>query len=122
MKVLVVEDNLVNQKVAEAFLKKLAMKVSLAENGAEALQKMKIQKFDLVFMDCQMPVMDGFVASEAIRQGKAGENNRQVPRIALTANVMQEDKKRCLAAGMNGFIGKPIKLQQLTDEIHKALN
>ena len=122
MKVLVVEDNLVNQKVAEAFLKKLAMKVSLAENGAEALQKMKIQKFDLVFMDCQMPVMDGFVASEAIRQGKAGENNRQVPIIALTANVMQEDKKRCLAAGMNGFIGKPIKLQQLTDEIHKALN
>lgn len=122
LNVLLVEDNLVNQKVAAAFMQKLGGKTVLAENGKEALQKMKIQTFDLVLMDCQMPVMDGFAASEAIRRGEAGDQNRNVPIIALTANVMFEDQQHCFAAGMNGFIAKPIKLQQLAAEIRKVLH
>lgn len=121
LNVLLVEDNLVNQKVAAAFLNKLSVKSVIAKDGEDALQKMKIQAFDLVLMDCQMPVMDGFAASEAIRQGQAGDKNRQVPIIALTANVMQEDQNRCFTAGMNGFIGKPIKLQQLSSEMERVL-
>jgi CheY-like chemotaxis protein len=72
-------------------------------------------------MDCQMPVMDGFEATEKIRKGAAGEEIHNIPIVALTANVMDEDKKRCEASGMDGLIRKPIKLEQMMSEIQKAL-
>nr|WP_173270563.1 hybrid sensor histidine kinase/response regulator [Thiosulfatimonas sediminis] len=121
LKVLLVEDNLVNQKVALAYLQKLGIKTELAENGKEALQKLKYLDFNLVLMDCQMPVMDGFTASMEIRLGNAGTKNIKIPIIALTANVMQEDQENCFNAGMNGFIGKPIKLPHLISEIQRVL-
>ena len=121
LKVLLVEDNLVNQKVAEAILRKLGItQCVLAENGEQAVKIAAEQAFDLVLMDCQMPAMDGFKATEAIRDGAAGETNRHIPIVALTANVMQEDKKRCEASGMDGLIAKPIKLDQMISEIEQA--
>ncbi|WP_130537468.1 hybrid sensor histidine kinase/response regulator [Thiomicrorhabdus indica] len=119
-KALLVEDNIVNQKVAEAFLRKLGMQCAVAENGEQAIKIVAEQSFDLVLMDCQMPVMDGFEATEKIRKGDAGEESRKIPIVALTANVMDEDKKRCEASGMDGLIRKPIKLEQMMSEIQKA--
>ncbi len=111
--VLVVEDNLVNQKVALAFLKKLNLNAQACANGEEALQKLRKGQFDVVLMDCHMPIMDGYAASQAIRDGEAGEQNKNIPIIALTANAMLEDKEKCYAAGMNDFITKPVKIDVL---------
>jgi len=115
-RILLVEDNAVNQRVAQRALQKLAAEVTLANNGAEALARLAEGSFDAVLMDCQMPVMDGFTATRAIRAAEArkGDGNR-LPIIALTANVMSEDRERCLAAGMDAYLGKPLEPSQLGD-------
>ncbi|MGI2975390.1 ATP-binding protein [Vibrio alginolyticus] len=121
--VLVVEDTIVNQKVVRIMLEKLGVRVSVANHGEEALQLCDQQPFDLIFMDCQMPVMDGFIATERIR--KMGEWGKHVPIIALSANVIKEDQQHCFDVGMNEFVAKPVtktRLQQIFEQhLPKAL-
>jgi len=108
LRVLLVEDNLVNQKVAGALLKKLGCISSIALHGEEALNKLRSEPFDIVLMDCQMPVMDGFEATRRIRAGEAGEAALRIPIIAMTANAMQGDREICLESGMNDYLAKPV--------------
>ena len=110
--VLLAEDNPVNQQVAQAMLTKLGIPMALAGNGEEALELVKTRDFDLVLMDCQMPVMDGFEATAAIRRLPDGRGE-YLPIIALTANAMQGDRQKCLEAGMDDFLSKPYRLAQL---------
>jgi two-component system, sensor histidine kinase and response regulator len=112
LRVLVVEDNVVNQKLAVRLLEKGGHIVQVASNGREALEKLKASGFDLVFMDLQMPVMSGFEATAAVRAMEEGSGKR-TPIIALTANAMNGDQGRCLAAGMDGYVSKPIGPAQL---------
>lgn len=110
--VLLVEDNDVNQKVIKAFLKRLGAKIDIAENGLKGLELWRIapKKYQLVVMDCQMPVMNGFEATRMIRKEEIlSANDMPIPIVALTANVMVQDKKRCLEVGMNDFLSKPIE-------------
>jgi PAS domain S-box-containing protein len=116
VRILLVEDNPVNQRVAQRLLEKLGVSVVLVGNGALAVDRFQAGGFDAILMDCQMPVMDGFEASRRIRaielERGTGEH---IPIVALTANVMREDQQRCLEAGMDGHIGKPVKPNQLRD-------
>ena len=115
-RVLVVEDNAVNRQVAEGLLQKLGMEVRLAENGAEALEMVRAERFDLIFMDMQMPVMDGLAATRALRaEGVA------LPIAGLTANAFASDRADCLAAGMDDFISKPVTRDKLEDAIERLL-
>ena len=107
--VLLVEDNLTNQLVAQAMLKKLGLQVALACDGVQAVDQVGRTAFDLVLMDCQMPVMDGFDATRLIRLLPQGRGE-QLPIVALTANNMPGDSQKCLAAGMNAFLPKPFTL------------
>lgn len=113
--VLVVEDNIVNQKVAKAHLHKLGLQCELASNGQEALDAVSKREYDLILMDCQMPVLDGYETTKKIRLLSA--RIAKVPIIALSANTSSEDIERCTAVGMNGFIGKPFTRDQLTKEL-----
>ncbi|MES1196743.1 MAG: ATP-binding protein, partial [Steroidobacter sp.] len=109
--VLLVEDNIVNQKVAIRFLQRLGAKVTVANNGAEGVDLIKRGQFALVLMDVQMPVMDGFEATRCIRA--LDSSRRDVPIVALTANAMPEDRNNCLSAGMNEFLTKPLQIDKL---------
>jgi two-component system sensor histidine kinase/response regulator len=121
-RILLVEDNPVNQRVAQRALQKLAADVTLANNGAEALERIAETAFDAVLMDCQMPVMDGFTATRSIRAAEAlKDDGSHLPIIALTANVMSEDRERCLAAGMDAYLGKPLEPSQLGDCLQRYL-
>ncbi|MFZ5493491.1 MAG: response regulator [Pseudomonadota bacterium] len=119
-RVLLVEDNPINQGVATAMLDRLGLAWGLAGNGQEAVAQMRDSAFDLVLMDCQMPVMDGFQATAAIRAlpnaGAAG-----VPIVALTANTMPGDEQSCLQAGMNGFLAKPYTINSLQSTLSRWL-
>jgi len=108
--VLLVEDNPINQGVANAMLRKLGLSTTLAVDGTEAVDHVRNQRFDLVLMDCQMPIMDGYEATAVIRRLPAG---RHLPIIALTANAMQGDEQRCLDAGMSAFLAKPYTMPEL---------
>lgn len=108
-RILLAEDNSVNQKVALAILKKLGYCAEAVGDGAEAIAALRTVPYDLVLMDCEMPVMDGFAATAAIRDTGSGVLNPQVPVIALTAHAAEGDRNRCLAAGMNDYIPKPIQ-------------
>ena len=119
--VLLVEDNLVNQAMAEQVLTNIGFTVSIAENGKVALKKITEEPFDLVLMDCQMPEMDGFEATREIRKLQQEKTVNDMPVIALTANVMKGDKEKCLSAGMNDYIGKPVKKITLQETIAKWL-
>ncbi|MDH5330410.1 MAG: response regulator [Aquincola sp.] len=118
--VLLVEDNPINQGVARAMLLKLGLNITVANHGREALDLVRGQAFDLVLMDCQMPVMDGFDATGAIRRLPSGCGPR-VPIVALTANNMQGDETRCLRAGMDDFLAKPYSLAQLSATVRRWL-
>ncbi|HXC08065.1 MAG TPA: PAS domain-containing protein, partial [Steroidobacteraceae bacterium] len=121
-RILLVEDNPVNQRVAQRVLQKLAADVTLANNGAEALERIAESSFDAVLMDCQMPVMDGFTATRRIRDTeRASTKAKRLPIIALTANVMSEDRENCIAAGMDAHLGKPIEPAQLIDCLGRYL-
>jgi two-component system sensor histidine kinase/response regulator len=122
-RVLLVEDNPVNQKVAQRVLQKLAIEVVTANNGAEALERIAEASFDVVLMDCQMPVMDGFSATRRIRElEREAGSGRHLPIIALTANVMAEDRQNCIAAGMDAHLGKPLEPSQLIDCLGRYLH
>lgn len=111
--VLLVEDNEVNREVALGMLTALGCKVEVAENGAEAVEMYPTQRWDAVLMDCQMPVMDGFAAVGEIRTHEARNGLERTPVIALTANAMDGDRDRCVAAGMDDFVSKPFTMTQL---------
>lgn len=120
LSVLLVEDNPVNQMVAQGFLKKLGYtKIDKASDGERALSKMLGNHYDLVFMDCQMPVMDGFAAARAIRLLE-GESAK-VPIIAMTACTMKGDREKCLASGMNDYVAKPLSRKNLKAAIERSL-
>ncbi|OQW95736.1 MAG: hypothetical protein BWK79_01405, partial [Beggiatoa sp. IS2] len=106
-KALLVEDNLVNQEVERSLLQKLGCEVTLAEDGLESLAALQRQEYDIIFMDCYMPQMDGFEATRRIRLQESP--GKRLPIIALTANAMQGDRERCLNAGMDDYISKPVK-------------
>jgi two-component system sensor histidine kinase/response regulator len=108
--ILVVEDNALNQQVATELLQMAGFSVDIADNGAIALERVAAMRYDLVLMDMQMPVMDGITATTHLR---ADPRNKELPIIAMTANAMQSDRERCVAAGMNGFVTKPIEPEQL---------
>ncbi len=108
---LVAEDNPINQKVATSMLKKIGCSTDLAGNGQEAVERCRKQHYDLVFMDCQMPGMDGFEATAAIRAEES--DSRRTPIVAMTAHAMPSDRERCLAAGMDDYLTKPISVEQL---------
>ncbi len=107
--ILLVEDNAVNQMVATAILKSYGLSVSAAVNGVEAVNMFSENTYDLIFMDCQMPEMDGFEASRQIRQLELKNTAKPIPIVAFTANAMQGDREKCLKAGMDDFITKPVK-------------
>ncbi|MEA3151946.1 MAG: hypothetical protein QOD56_2885, partial [Gammaproteobacteria bacterium] len=121
-RVLLVEDNVVNQRVTQRALQKLTVDVTIANNGAEALERIAEGAFDAILMDCQMPVMDGFTATRHVREleGREGRGKR-IPIIALTANVMTEDRENCIAAGMDAHLGKPLEPSQLADCLGRYL-
>ncbi len=123
-RILVVEDNLVNQTVVKRMLTNHGFEVDVAENGEQALLKITDgEEFDLIFMDCQMPRMDGYEATHKIRQFKnTPETESRIPIIALTANAMQGDREKCLHAGMDDYLAKPVKKERLFEMIQRHLN
>jgi CheY-like chemotaxis protein/HPt (histidine-containing phosphotransfer) domain-containing protein len=121
LRILVVEDNPTNQKVATAFLERDGCKVEVADDGREALRILASTAFDLILMDCQMPVMDGFETTRKLRSGESPVLDRTVPIIAMTASAMQGDKERCLAVGMDAYVSKPLVASQLTEVIDRIL-
>lgn len=117
--ILLVEDMLANQRLEMIMLEKLGHCVELAINGKQAIEKCHTKKYNLIFMDCQMPVLDGYEATEQIR--KMSSLNRSTPVIAMTAHALEGDRERCLAAGMDDYISKPITLAVLQNMLEKYL-
>jgi PAS domain S-box-containing protein len=118
-RVLVAEDNVVNQRVAAAMLAQLRCAVDVASNGLEAVTMAAATPYDLVLMDCQMPVMDGYEATVRIREREAAAGTAHVPVIAITANAMQGDRERCIAAGMDDHLPKPIERARLRELLER---
>jgi signal transduction histidine kinase/CheY-like chemotaxis protein len=117
LQILLAEDNLVNQQVAVRLLQKMGHTVTVATTGCEVLAVLERQSFDVILMDIQMPEMDGMEATAAIRQKE--RRGEHTPIIALTADAMSGDRERCLAAGMDGYVSKPIRVQNLVNEIDR---
>ena len=118
--VLVVEDNLVNQKVFLAMLRNIGYPADLAANGFEALAALELREYAAVFMDCQMPEMDGYETTRRLRLREGGERHTHV--IAVTAGAMAEDRARCLEAGMDDYLSKPIKAKELAAKLGQLLD
>jgi len=121
-RILLAEDNIINQKVALKVLEKLGYRADAVANGEEAIRTLETIPYDLVFMDCQMPVMDGYEATTAIRNRHSAVRNHDVPIIAMTANAMKGDKEKCLAMGMNDYVSKPISPRELSGVLEKWLS
>ncbi len=119
LKLLLAEDNLVNQHVALAVLRKLGLRADLAANGREAVEAVEAVAYDLVLMDCQMPELDGFQATRRIREREG--DARRVPILAMTANAMQGDRERCLESGMDDYLPKPVTLASLKTALRRWL-
>jgi CheY-like chemotaxis protein len=113
----VVEDEPINQLILMTTLTKLGHRPTLAENGYKALELLKEQHFDIILMDVQMPELDGLETTRIIRQSAEFEEKKKIPIIALTAFAMAGDRETCLAAGMNGYLAKPIDLKALDKEL-----
>ncbi len=114
-KLLLAEDNVINQRVARFIIEKLGHQLDIAENGEVAVEKFRQNDYDIIFMDIQMPVMDGLTATETIRQlEKESGATKKIPIVAMTANTMKGDKEKFLKAGMNDYIGKPFKSDELS--------
>jgi signal transduction histidine kinase/CheY-like chemotaxis protein len=120
-RVLLVEDNPVNQRLAVILLEKLGHQVDTAVNGSEALKALARNHYSLVLMDCRMPVMDGYEATRAIRNGEGGVLNPDIPIIAMTANAMAGDREQVLQAGMNDYLSKPINPKTLDETLQRWL-
>ncbi len=118
LRILLAEDNLVNQKVATMMLEKLGCRVTVAENGAVAVEQFSAGEFDMILMDCHMPVMDGYGATREIRCIEEGRKTR-VPIYALTADVTEGVRSQCLAAGMDEYMSKPVKIDTLREALEK---
>nr|WP_290447222.1 MULTISPECIES: hybrid sensor histidine kinase/response regulator [unclassified Pseudomonas] len=114
-RILVAEDNNISTKVIRGMLGKLNLKPDTASNGEEALRAMKAQRYDLVLMDCEMPVLDGFSATEQLRAWEMGNQRVRTPIVALTAHILTEHKDRARQAGMDGHMAKPVELSQLRE-------
>ncbi len=125
-KILLVEDNPINQEVSRCMLDELGIPVDIASDGIMALQILsntdKKSPYSLILMDCQMPKMDGYVVSRRIRNGGAGNSYRKIPIIALTANAMSGDKEKCINAGMNDYLSKPMEAADLREKLTLWLN
>jgi signal transduction histidine kinase len=119
--VLLVEDNLINQKVAQAMLRRIGCEVLLASDGREGVKQAQQRGINLILMDMQMPVMDGLQASREIREIEARQGRAPIPIIALTANAMEADKEACIEAGMNGFLSKPYQFTDLNQMVRRYL-
>jgi signal transduction histidine kinase/DNA-binding response OmpR family regulator/HPt (histidine-containing phosphotransfer) domain-containing protein len=116
-RVLLVEDNYANQKVAEGMLRKLGLEVEVVEDGAEALQCLQKGGYDLVLMDCQMPVMDGYQATQELRRHEQRARHRRIPVVAMTAGALAGDRERCMAAGMDDYLAKPVRMDALSKSL-----
>ncbi|MEA5485221.1 MULTISPECIES: response regulator [Pseudanabaena] len=117
-KILLAEDNIVNQKVTMTYLSQLGCQADLAENGEQVLELMQSKDYDIILMDCQMPLLDGYATTQVIRQLESTtRSSKHVVIIAMTANAFTEDRDRCLAMGMDDFLSKPIRRQQLKETL-----
>jgi PAS domain S-box-containing protein len=121
VRILLAEDNITNQQVALGILKKLGLRAEAVANGAEAVKALELIPYDLVLMDVQMPEMDGLEATQEIRNPQSAVRNHQIPIIAMTAHAMQGDREKCIGAGMNDYLTKPVSPQALVDVLEKWL-
>ncbi|MBN2009017.1 response regulator [candidate division KSB1 bacterium] len=119
LEILLAEDNLVNQKVAASLFKKWRHNITIANDGKEALEALELNSFDIIFMDVQMPNMDGIEATRTIRNSKLLNLNKHIPIIAMTAHAMKGDRERFLDAGMDEYISKPINVDEIKRILHK---
>jgi CheY-like chemotaxis protein/HPt (histidine-containing phosphotransfer) domain-containing protein len=120
-RILLAEDNITNQQVALGILKKLGMRADAVADGAEAIRSLETIPYDLVLMDMQMPEMDGMEATRRIRDPQSGVMDHEIPIIAMTANALQGDRERCLEAGMNGYVAKPVSPAALAEALERWL-
>lgn len=116
MKILVAEDNPLNQKIMKAFLSRNNHEVTIASNGKELIELFSLNEYDCLLVDLHMPLVDGFEATETIRQTEKGKH---IPIIAVTASCPQEDRLKCLHSGMNDFLQKPVKYDDIEHIIKK---
>ncbi len=121
IRILIAEDNTINQKVASKMLENMGYSTDIAQNGIEAIEALKEAKYDLVLMDCQMPEMDGYEATRMIRSGVSGMRNSFIPIVAMTANAMEGDRKKCIEAGMDDYLPKPIRPDVLKEAVGNRL-
>jgi PAS domain S-box-containing protein len=119
IRALIVEDNPANQVVALAMLRRLGVRADQASNGQEALVAVERVPYDVILMDCQMPDMDGYTAAEHIREGERQEQRPRVPIVAMTANALKGERERCLSAGMDDYLAKPVRLAQLAAALER---
>ena len=120
LNILLAEDNLINQKLAVSLIQRMGHKVSVAQNGKEAVEAIEREKFDIILMDVQMPGMDGLEATQAIRTREGLTGRPRIPIIAMTAYAMAGDRERCFEAGMDGYVSKPINTQELFETIENV--
>ena len=121
-KALVVEDNIINQKLIVNILKGFGLTIDVANNGLEAVEKRKsVQDYDLIFMDIQMPIMDGIEATKIIKKYEDENGLTTIPTIALTANALKGDRERLLKEGLDEYISKPIEMAELLYILHKFI-
>ena len=121
IRILLAEDNTINQRVARAMLRKMGLQADIVANGQEVIRELQSIPYDLILMDCQMPDIDGFEATRLIRRGASEVLNPGVPIIAMTASTMQGDRERCINAGMSDFIAKPVQMGELMNILARWL-